>query len=249
MSPEQIRGDDLDLRTDLFSFGAVLYEMVTRRMPFQGETSEPIRDKILHSDPVSPSRFTPAIPAALETIICKGLEKHRDMRYQTASDLLADLRRLKRDLDSAPQKTYATSLAARRPGKAIDSLAILPLANETRDPETDYLSDGITETLINSLSQLPKLRVLPRSTVFRYKGREMDSAALNSELGVRAVLTGRVVQRGDTLTIKVELVDVVRDAHLWGGNFSRKLDDIFTVQEEIARQISPHPLDPLHCSA
>ena len=240
MSPEQIRGDDLDLRTDLFSFGVVLYEMATRRMPFQGETTEMVREKILNGDPVNPSRINPAIPAPLETIICKGLEKHRDMRYQTASDLLADLRRLKRDLDSAPQKASPTVAVARRPGKAIDSLAILPLANETRDPETDYLSDGITETLINNLSQLPKLRVLPRSTVFRYKGREMDSATLNSELGVRAVLTGRVVQRGDTLTIKVELVDVVRDAHLWGGNFSRKLDDIFTVQEEIARQISEH---------
>ena len=240
MSPEQIRGDDLDLRTDLFSYGAVLYEMVTRRMPFQGETPEMIRNNILNGDPDNPCRINPAIPAALEAIIRKSLEKHREMRYQTASDLLADLRRLKRDLDSGPQKNSSTAATSRRPGKVIDSLAILPLANETRDPETDYLSDGITETLINNLSQLPKLRVLPRSTVFRYKGRQIDSAALNSELGVRAVLTGRVVQRGDTLTIKVELVDVVRDAHLWGGNFSRKLDDIFSVQEEIARQISEH---------
>ena len=128
----------------------------------------------------------------------------------------------------------------RRAPKTIDSLAILPLANETHDPETDYLSDGITEMLINNLSQLPKLRVLPRSTVFRYKGREMDPTALRRELGVRAVLTGRVVHRADTLTIKVELVDVARQAQLWGGNFSRKLDDIFAVQEEIARQISEH---------
>jgi len=240
MSPEQIRGDDLDLRTDLFSYGAVLYEMVTRRMPFQGETPEMIRNNILNGDPDNPCRINPAIPAALEAIIRKSLEKHREMRYQTASDLLADLRRLKRDLDSGPQKNSSTAATSRRPGKVIDSLAILPLANETRDPETDYLSDGITETLINNLSQLPKLRVLPRSTVFRYKGRQIDSAALKSELGVRAVLSGRVVQRGDTLTIKVELVDVVRDAHLWGGNFSRKLDDIFSVQEEIARQISEH---------
>ena len=104
MSPEQIRGDDLDLRTDLFSYGAVLYEMATRRMPFHGETPEMIRDKILNGDPDSPCRINPAIPAALEAIIRKSLEKHREMRYQTASDLLADLRRLKRDLDSGPQK-------------------------------------------------------------------------------------------------------------------------------------------------
>jgi serine/threonine protein kinase len=240
MSPEQIRGDDLDARTDLFSFGAVLYEMATRRMAFHGNTLDNVSDKILNREPVNPSQINPALPAALGAIIRKALEKQRSLRYQTASDLLADLQRLKRDIDSGQQKNFDIVPPMPRATKAIDSLAILPLANETRDPETDYLSDGITETLINNLSQLPKLRVLPRSTVFRYKGREMDPTALSRELGVRAVLTGRVVQRGDTLTIKVELVDVARQAHLWGGNFSRKLDDIFAVQEEIARQISEH---------
>jgi serine/threonine protein kinase len=240
MSPEQVRGDDLDARTDLFSFGAVLYEMATRRMAFQGNTLEILTDKILNREPVNPSQINPALPAVLEAIIRKALEKDRSLRYQTASDLLADLQRLKRDIDSGRLRDSDGTLPAPRTTKAIDSLAILPLANETKDPETDYLSDGITETLINNLSQLPKLRVLPRSTVFRYKGREMDPTALSRELGVRAVLTGRVVHRGDMLTIKVELVDGARQAHLWGGNFSRKLDDIFAVQEEIAQQISEH---------
>jgi len=240
MSPEQIRGDDLDVRTDLFSFGAVLYEMATRRMAFHGSTLDSVSDKILNSEPVNPSQINPALPAALEAIIRKALEKQRSLRYQTASDLLADLQRLKRDIDTGRQKDSDSVVPIPRATKAIDSLAILPLANETHDPETDYLSDGITETLINNLSQLPKLRVLPRSTVFRYKGREMDPTALSRELGVRAVLTGRMVHRGDTLTIKVELVDGARQAHLWGGNFSRKLDDIFAVQEEIAQQISEH---------
>jgi TolB-like protein/Tfp pilus assembly protein PilF len=166
--------------------------------------------------------------------------KLSSLRYQTASDLLADLHRLKRDLDSGQVKISDNVPPMRRATKAIDSLAILPLTNETNDPETEYLSDGITESLINNLSQLPKLRVLPRSTVFLYKDCEMDLAELSRELKVRAVLTGRVVQRGDTLTIKVELVDVARQAHLCGGTFSRKLDDIFVVQEEIARQISEH---------
>lgn len=240
MSPEQIRGEDLDARTDLFSFGAVLYEMATRRMAFHGSTANIITDKILNREPVSPTQINPALPAELVAIIRKALEKQRSLRYQTASDLLADLQRLKRDIDSGRQKDADSILSLRRPTKAIDSLAILPLVNETRDPETDYLSDGITETLINSLSQLPKLRVLPRSTVFRYRGREMDPTTLSRELGVRAVLTGRVVQHGDTLTIKVELVDVARQANIWSRNFSRKLDDIFVVQEEIARQISEH---------
>jgi serine/threonine protein kinase/tetratricopeptide (TPR) repeat protein len=240
MSPEQVRGDDLDARTDLFSFGAVLYEMATRRMAFQGNTLEILTDKILNREPVNPSQINPALPPVLEAIIRKGLEKDRSLRYQTASDLLADLQRLKRDIDSGRLRDSDSALPAPRATKAIDSLAILPLANETKDPDTDYLSDGITETLINNLSQLPKLRVLPRSTVFRYKGREMDPTALSRELGVRAVLTGRVVHRGDVLTIKVELVDGARQAHLWGGNFSRKLDDIFAVQEEIAQQISEH---------
>jgi non-specific serine/threonine protein kinase len=225
MSPEQVRGDDLDARTDLFSFGAVL---------------EILTDKILNREPVNPSQINPALPAVLEAVIRKALEKDRGLRYQTASDLLADLQRLKRDIDSGRLRDSDSAFPAPRATKAIDSLAILPLANETKDPETDYLSDGITETLINNLSQLPKLRVLPRSTVFRYKGREMDPTALSRELGVRAVLTGRVVHRGDMLTIKVELVDGARQAHLWGGNFSRKLDDIFAVQEEIAQQISEH---------
>ena len=240
MSPEQARAEDLDPRTDLFSFGAVLYEMSTRRMSFDGATPDIIRDKILNREPVSPSHLNPGLPAALETIICKALEKQRSLRYQTASDLLTDLLRLKRDLDSGPVKIADKTPTTRRATRTIDSLAILPMVNETDDPQGDYLSDGITEMLINNLSQLPKLRVLPRSTVFLYKGCEMDLSELSRELNVRAVLTGRIVQRGDTLTIKVELIDVPRQAQLWGGTFSRKLDDIFVVQEEIVRQISDH---------
>jgi len=238
MSPEQIRGDDLDARTDLFSFGAVLYEMATRRMAFQGNTPDNITDKILNREPVNASHLNPALPAPFEAIIRKALEKQRSLRYQTASDLLADLQRLKRDIDSGHQKDSDIVLPLPRATKAIDSLAILPLANETRDPETDYLSDGITETLINNLSQLPKLRVLPRSTVFRYKGRDVDPQVVGRELGVRAVLLGRLQAVGDRLVLRAELVDTNDGTHMWGGQFQRQASDVFTLQEELAGQIA-----------
>src|ERR1700675_3972749 len=145
-SPEQARAEELDPRSDLFSFGAVLYEMATQRMTFDGATPDIIRDKILNREPASPSHINPALPAALEAIIRKALQKQPSLRYQTASDLLADLQRLKRDIDSGRQKGSDGVLPVPRVTKTIDSLAILPLANETHDPGTDYLSDGITET-------------------------------------------------------------------------------------------------------
>ena len=186
------------------------------------------------------------MPAELERIVKKCLEKDRDRRYQSARELATDLRNLKRDLDSGAVSTsgltahsYAGTAARRRqPRRAIDSLAIMPLANESRDPETEYLADGITESIINNLSQLPKLRVMARSTVFRYKGREIDPLALGRELGVRAILIGRMLQRGDRLIIKVELVDASDGAHIWGEQYNRAVSDIFAVEADISSVIS-----------
>ncbi len=243
MSPEQARGEELDARTDLFSFGAVLYEMATGRQAFTGETSALIFDAILNRSPISPLRLNSELPQEFERIISKALEKDRKLRYQTAADLRADLQRLKRDTDSG--RSAATKVAApaihpkpRGRAKGIESLAVLPFENATADPSTDYLSDGITESLINSLSRLPRLRMVPRSIVFRYKGREFDPQTIGRELDVRAVLTGRVTQRGDSLNIQAELVDVATRSQLWGQQYSRKLADIFAVQEEVAREIS-----------
>ena len=274
MSPEQVRGEQLDERTDLFSIGIVLYEMVTGQQAFPGSTSGVVFEAILNRTPTPPVRLNPAIPPQLELIISKTLEKDRGLRYQSASDLRADLQRLKRDTDSArlslaakrysprqvirrywPHLVWAGVLAAvliifallatnLRDGlfgtagtARIESIAVLPFVNVSKDSHTEYLSDGITESLINSLSQLPNLTVSSRNTVFRYKDQTTDPQRVGQDLGVRAILTGRLVQSGDDLRISVSLEDVQGKRQLWGAQYNRKLSNLVSVQEEIAGDI------------
>jgi serine/threonine protein kinase/Tfp pilus assembly protein PilF len=266
MSPEQVRGDALDARTDIFSLGLVLYEMATGHQAFGGGTGGAIIEAVLTRPPVSARSVNPDIPPALEAIINKALHKDRDQRYQHAADLVADLQRLKRDFDSgyklhvgdsasllastadpasstgASRSRASTqqsgSFRAPRVSKTIGSLAVLPFENVSRDSENDYLSDGITASLINNLATVPKLRVMAQSTVFRYKGREIDPQAVGRELNVRAVLTGRMIQSGGSLRIGTELVDVATGSLLWGAQFDRKPGDIFVIQDEISSEIS-----------
>ena len=308
MSPEQARGQEVDVRTDIWTLGVVLYEMVAGRAPFQGETPSHVIVSVLESEPPPLAGYS-EVPVELERIVTKALRKDREERYQTASDLALDLKSLKQELevearlnrslqpdtvsgttksdsaaavetvsaaatgDVAPARTtssaeylvgeikrhrriavfaaaavfvavaaIAYSFYPRSGGQAtdetIDSIAVLPFANVTADPNTEYLSDGISNSVITSLSRLPRLGVISFSKALRYKGKPMDPQAIGRELNVKAVLMGRLTQQGDSLAISTELVDVRNNRRLWGEQYNRKLSEILIVQDDIARQIS-----------
>jgi len=309
MSPEQARGLAVDRRTDIWSLGIVIYEMLAARRPFDGETPADVLNAVLERQPLPLIRFCPNVPETLEWIVNKALRKEKAERYQTATDLLSDLKELRKRLefaaerertgsaerggvsqvatkdegrtfgqaepvadrtaDSGPHTTSSAEYVVneikrhKRSGlvvlmailmvaavgaylyfsktnnKTIKSIAVLPLVNAGGDPNMEYLSDGISESLINSLSRVSALRVMARSTVFRYKGREAaDLQKIGRELGVDAVLTGRVVQRGDALVVQADLVNVADGTQLWGEQYNRKLTDLVSLQKEIARDVS-----------
>ena len=292
MSPEQARGDDVDARSDLFSMGIVLYEMATGREPFTGSTSVRLLESILHSEPEPPSRLNPRVPLEFDSIVARLLEKDRDMRYQSAAELRAELRRLKRDSDSRPTSAVsgsptrvvsqtpiarqalpgaastatATDSAPARgrgiwmlaiaavlvlaaaggfawkyfasPVAGIDSIAVLPFAASGPSGEdTDYLTDGLTESLINGLAKLPDLRVSARSVVFRHKGKDVDPQQIGRTLNVGAIVTGRVTVREEQLIIQAELMNVETGARIWGDEYRRRQSDLLAVQNEIATEI------------
>ena len=230
MSPEQIHGDRADVSSDLFSLGCVLYEIATGRRAFPGRTSAEVMTAVLRDPAPELSAADPDAPAELSRIVSHCLEKKPGERFQSARDLAFALRAV------ASAAAGPKISSGRRRG--IDSIAVLPLANASGDAEAEYLSDGITETIISRLARLSGLRVMSRSSVFRYKGADVDPIAAGRELNVGAVVSGRVLHRGDDLVVRVELVDLSDGSQLWGEHYNRKMADVFSVENEIATQIS-----------
>jgi non-specific serine/threonine protein kinase len=240
MSPEQARGQVTDPRTDLFSLGTVLYQAATGVLPFQGETSAVVFEAILNREPPPLSQVNPALPAELNRILGKALEKDRGLRYQTATDLKTDLMRLKRDADSGGRRT--AELSDSRPGGAAKaaekSIAVLYFENLSGVKEDEYLRDGVTEDIITELSKIKGLKILSRPTVLPYRDKSVTAAQVGQQLKAGFVLAGSIRRAGNRLRITAQLVDAQNDSLLWSERYDREMADVFEVQDEIARKIA-----------
>jgi serine/threonine protein kinase/Flp pilus assembly protein TadD len=238
MSPEQARGQVTDTRTDLFSFGTVLYQMATGILPFQGDTSAVVFDSILNREPAPVNQVNPSLPQELSRIIVQALEKDRDLRYQSATDLKTALKRLKRDLDSGRHATDSSGVRRTASTLQDHSIAVLYFENLSGMKEDEYLRDGITEDITTELSKIKGLKTFSRAMVLSYRDKAVTAGQVGKELGASYVLVGSLRRAGARLRINAQLVDAATDFPLWSERYDREMKDVFEVQDEIAQKIA-----------
>ena len=241
MSPEQARGEELDARSDLFSLGVVLYEMATGITPFSAATSALIFDGILHATPAPAKELNPRLPLALQGILDKTLEKDPDLRSQTAAELRADLKRLKRDLDSGRKASAEkTASGSEAPAAAARhrSVAVMYFENQSGAKEDEYFRDGITEDIVTELSKIKQLEIFPRSEMLAFRDKPVTAQQVGQQLGAAYVLEGSIRRAGNRVRITAQLVEASTRHSVWAERYDRQLEDVFAIQEEIARSIA-----------